>query len=281
LLATVAAVGVAAGVILVVTLLRDGGGTTSSGLPNTPDYHSLMVSPSNADALVLGTHNGLYESRDGGRTWTKTSLAGQDAMNLARADNRVVWVAGHNVLARSSDDGRTWQDVRPDGLPSLDVHGFAVDPRQPRTLYAAVAGEGLYRSVDAGDSFSLVSRAVGPGTFGLALTPGRRLLAAEPQRGLFASSDGGQTWKQVLAASTLGVAVSLTDPMRVLATGRGIFLSRDGGDSWRTVRELADGAGPVAWSRSEPRRVYVVGFDRTLYRSDDAGASWRPVGAEE
>jgi hypothetical protein len=43
------------------------------------------------------------------------------------------------------------------------------------------------------------------------------------------------------------------------------------------VLDLPGGAGPVAWSRSNPKLAYVVGFDRHLYRSTDRGVSWRQV----
>lgn len=92
---------------------------------------------------MLGTHQGLFQSPDGGRTSKATALAGQDAINLGQAEGGVTWTAGHNVLAKSTDGGRTWQDVRPEGLPHLDIHGFAVDPRDGRTLWAALAGQGL------------------------------------------------------------------------------------------------------------------------------------------
>ena len=61
-----------------------GGAKLSAGLPQTPDYHSLLVNPSNSQRLLLGTHTGLYVSRDGGRQWRFDALSGNDAMNLAR-----------------------------------------------------------------------------------------------------------------------------------------------------------------------------------------------------
>jgi len=129
-----------------------GGGSmgTSEGLPKTPDYHSLLVAPDDPQSLILGTHNGLHRSLDGGRTWNPYTLPGQDAMNLQRASGGTIWAAGHLVFAKSVDGGDTWTDVRPDTLPNLDLHGFAVDPSDPDTLYAAAAGAGLYRSRDAG-----------------------------------------------------------------------------------------------------------------------------------
>ena len=249
-----------------------------TGLPHTPDYHALLVSPNDARRLVLGTHAGLYESTDGGRTWRKGPLGGNDAMNLVRTRSERIWAAGHNVLFASDDGGRTWSEVRPDGLPGLDLHGFAADPTDGDTLYAAVAGEGLYRSVDGGRTFSQVSEEIGGNVFGLSVTPSGRVLAADPSSGVHASDDGGRTWRAVLSEPAIGVAVSGARPRSVLATGRGIFLSRDAGSSWRTVRVVEGGFGPVAWAPSDPRVGYAIGPERTLYSTRDGGASWGPVG---
>jgi photosystem II stability/assembly factor-like uncharacterized protein len=248
-----------------------------AGLPDTPDYHSLLVAPSDADAVVLGTHDGLYRSADGGRTWNAASLSGQDAMNLARVGQEVVWAAGHNVLAKSEDGGETWQDVRPEGLPGLDVHGFAVDPRDAQTLWAAIAGQGLYRSSDGGRSFSLVSREVGRGVMALAVTPDGRVIAGDMQQGVMVSADAGKSWKRMHEAALMGLAINPDDPRLILATGPGILVSRDGGKTWDEALALADGAGPVAWAPSAPQTAYVVGFDRTLYKTTNGGETWNPV----
>jgi photosystem II stability/assembly factor-like uncharacterized protein len=265
----------------VILASRNGGDEAATappaGLPDTPDYHSLLVAAADAEALTLGTHNGLYQSSDGGRTWQSTTLAGQDAMNLGRAEGGVTWTAGHNVLAKSTDGGRTWQDISPGGLPHLDIHGFAVDPRDQQTLWAALAGQGLYRSTDGGARFELVTREVGAGVMALAVTPSGGILAGDMQQGLFASTDGGKTWKPTPQAGLMGLAVNPKEPERVVATGPGILLSTDGGRTWDEVLPLEQGAGPVAWSPSKPRTGYVVGFDKTLYRTDDGGATWRPV----
>lgn len=248
-----------------------------TGLPHTPDYHALLVDPADPNRLYLGTHVGLYESTDGGRTWVFATLEGADAMNLARTSDETVWTAGHEVFAKSEDGGLTWTDLRPDGLPSIDIHGFATDPTEPARLYAAVAGEGLYRSSDGGKSFELVSEEVGPAVYGLAATPDGRVLAADPERGLFASEDGGVTWITLLERGVVAVAVNPADGDTILATSSGILLSTDGGERWREVKPISTGAGPVAWSPSEPEIAYVVGFDGNLYRTEDAGVSWRVV----
>ncbi len=277
---------VLAGALGLVFVMNRGGDSATEASPNaatlpaTPDYHSLLVAPANPARLWLGTHVGLHESTDGGITWSEAGLSGQDAMNLARPAraSKTVWVAGHLVFTKSSDGGESWTDVRPSGLPSLDIHGFTTDPRDPKTLWAAVAGEGLFRSRDGGQSFSRVSSQVGPGVMALGVSPDGRVLAGEMEQGLMTSSDGGKTWDQVLAEGLMGLAINPRTPSRVLATGQsGIWASVDGGSTWRIVQPLLQGAGPVSWAPSAPRTAYVVGFDRILYKSNDAGASWRAV----
>lgn len=276
--------GLAAAVALAIAvpaaLVATGEGEETAGtparLPDTPDYHSLLVARDDADTLTLGTHNGLYQSSDGGRSWQAGALEGQDAMSLARASD-AVWAAGHLVLAKSVDGGQTWQDVRPAGLPSLDVHGFAADPRDPEVLYAAIAGAGLYRSEDGGASFTLVSADVGPGVMALALSADGRILAGDMQRGLLVSVDRGATWTVALEGGVAGLAVNPEDPDLVLGTGPGVVRSTDGGRTWRQVMSLEQGAGPVAWAPGDPDTAYVVGYDRTLYESSDGGRTWLPV----
>jgi hypothetical protein len=275
-------VAVAAAVGLIYLLGESGSSAASSGLPRTSDYHSLLVAPADANTLLLGTHQGLFRSVDGGLTWNAASLSGNDAMNLAQPSAGTVWAAGHGVLSRSTDGGATWQEVRPSGLPSLDVHGFAVDPRNSAKLLAAIAGQGLYRSSDGGGSFTLVSRELGPGVMALAILPSGRVLAGDMATStLAASNDGGATWKPLVQASVMGLAVDPADAKRVLASGPGVLLSIDGGATWRQTLQLKAGTGPVAWSKSSPMIAYVVGFDRSLYRSDNAGATWKQVVAGE
>jgi photosystem II stability/assembly factor-like uncharacterized protein len=246
------------------------------GLPHTADYHSLYVDPKNPRRLLLGTHVGMYESRDGGATWKTGPLAGDDAMNIVGTPDGALWVAGHNVLARSEDDGVTWTDVRPDGLPSLDLHGFASDSQGK--LYAAAAGSGLYSSTDGGRTFTEISDDVGGGVYGLLALDGGRLLGADPGRGVLLSEDSGATWQVALRAPVIRLGASSGASGVVLAMGERVWRSEDGGRSWSEGFSPGPTFEPVAWSPSAPNVVFViVPQTRTLYRSDDAGKTWKPV----
>ena len=249
------------------------------GLPRTPDYHSLLVDARDPRRLLLGTHVGVYESKDGGERWRFAGLEGKDAMHFAREDDGTLWAAGHNVLAKSEDGGETWRESRPRGLPGLDIHGFAIGPESEGLVYAAVAGEGLYRSRDGGRTFEQISRQVGPAVMALAVTKDGALFAADGERGVLVNARGdGREWTRSLDMPSLGLASNGLAPpkRRVLAAGRAVQLTSNGRD-WSRVLSPEERAGPVAFAPSEPAIAYVVGFDRKLYRSEDGGGSWQVV----
>jgi photosystem II stability/assembly factor-like uncharacterized protein len=247
-------------------------------VPRASDYHALLVSASRPNELLLGTHSGLFRSLDGGRTWKLAGLAGSDVMNLAQAGS-TVWAAGHDVLAKSGDQGRTWRHVRPTGLPSLDVHGFAVLPGKPKVLYAEIAGYGQYRSSDGGRNFELLSRPPkGSGMImALAVSSDGSIFAGDMQNGIYLSRDG-RSWRQVATGMAMAVAVDPRNPKRVIVTTNGIALSRNGGASWEMALRSKVMFGPVAWSAHAANIAYAVGFDRSLWRTSNGGKTWRSIG---
>jgi photosystem II stability/assembly factor-like uncharacterized protein len=247
-----------------------------AGVPKASDYHSLLVLPGDANTLLLGTHQGLYRTTDRGRTWHVSSLAGEDAMNLVRAGNTIL-MGGHNVFAESSNGGRSWRRFRPKGLPSLDVHGLAVDPRAPNVVYAQIAGKGLYRSADGGFSFRLVSSDVNGMMMQVAVTPAGHLVVGDMSRGIWLSSNGLK-WSHTATGMVMGVAVDPRNADRIVATGRGIAISRNGGKSWTAALRSKVMFGPVAWAPQKRGVVYAVGYDRSFWRSLDAGRSWQRIG---
>ena len=158
-----------------------------------PDYHSLAVSPQDGDRVWFGSHEGLQESTDGGRTWRPLSGVQGDAMSLARPPGDPAWVylAGHDIFQRSTDGGQTWQAVATD-LPGTDLHGFAADPANARRVYAVVVGQGVFLSDDGGTQWRATSTQPPGAVGGLAVTAG------DPARvyvvaalGVMYSADGG------------------------------------------------------------------------------------------
>ena len=160
-------------------------------------------------------------------------------------------------------------------------------------------GDGVYRSDDAGKSWRHL---------GLADTHaiGRfRIHPTNPERGVFRTTNGGDTWERVLFRDERTGAVDLVmdpvDPDVLYATlwqvyrkpwrlwsggeGSGIFKSTDGGDTWSELtRNPGLPAGvlgkiTVTVSGADPDRVWanVEAEAGGLYRSDDGGRSWEFV----
>src|SRR3990170_3137986 len=74
----------------------DDGAPIAWGRLATADIHALAFDPADADRLLFGHHDGLLATSDGGRNWEPTSLAGSDAMNIARLSGERLQIAGHD-----------------------------------------------------------------------------------------------------------------------------------------------------------------------------------------
>lgn len=136
---------------------------------------------------------GLIESTDEGRTWEPISLLGDADFHVLRsAGSRVYgYDSSNDRLLVSDDAGRTWDEVeRP--APLVDL---AVDPGNPRRVLAAGAsnlGQGLYESLDGGQSWKRIGDEVGY----LAWPQGEELFLAAGSGDVLSSSDRGRTFER-------------------------------------------------------------------------------------
>lgn len=175
--------------------------------------------------------DGVYRSSDGGRTWTHLGFRSSHGIAKIRvhpANADIAWVASFGKYGAPSDErgvfkttdgGRTWRRVlfRDERTGGIDI---AVDRTNPQVLYAALwqayrtefrmesggPGSGLFRSTDGGETWTEVTRAPGlpaegvVGRIGVSVgADGRRVyaLVEHAQGGLFASDDGGASWRLV------------------------------------------------------------------------------------
>jgi photosystem II stability/assembly factor-like uncharacterized protein len=271
-------------------------------LPFLTWYWALTVSSSDPNVLVLGTSNGLYRSSDGGKTWRSTGPTGVITTSLVQVGSSILaggvpgtpgaapWVRkgsaraapdGAGVLETSTDGGETWNELHPTGLPSVSVQVLAVDPKS-KALYALLNNGRLYRSTDSARSFELLSSKLGVPPWALAITQSGHFVAGDMDSGSYLSANG-KAWKRAPFIDSKGgrmvmeYAVQPTDSTRVLMTSRGVQMSTDGGKSWHFALKSNVMFGPVAWSPSTAGVAYVIGFDQSVWRSSDAGKSWRQI----
>lgn len=245
--------------------------------------------PSRPNIFYIGVVNGgVWETTDFGRTWApifdREPTGSIGAVAVAASDPNVIYVGSGEGLHRpdlsvgdgiykSTDAGKTWAHL---GLrDGQQIRQIAIDPHDPNRLFVAVAGHPY-----------------GP----------------NPERGLFRSTDGGQTFEKVLYKDeNTGASDVLLDPSNPdvvyaslwearegpwengewEAPGGGILKSTDGGRTWRQLKNgLPQGLvqANLAIAASNPKRLYAtastthdVGIFVSIYRSDDAGESWQKV----
>ena len=273
----------------------DGGITwqpVSDGFLKTSSPGALAVSESNPDVVFAGMGetelrgniiqgDGVYKSIDAGRSWTKSGLGGTQAIARIRIHptdpNRVFVAAFGNPygpnpdrgIFRSHDGGATWTKVlfRSDKVGASDL---VFDPQNPDVLYAA-----LWEAFRT--PYSLVDGGAGGG--------------------LFKSTDGGTTWKELTGnpglpkSNVLGkitIAVAGADGNRlyamVEAKDGGLFRSDDGGATWAAVNRERQAVAARVLFHPDDRRpanrdtIYVLNFE--LLKSVDGGQDVQADGGE-
>lgn len=274
------------------------GGTTWAPLFDDQGVYAfgaLAMDPSHPQRLWAGTGenntqrsvaagDGVYLSRDAGRSWQRAGL--EDSAHIGRiwvdpANGDHVLVAaqgplwnsgGDRGLYRTRDSGRSWEPIL-----QIDEHtgvnDFMVDPRDPRVIVAASyqrrrhvwtminggPGSGIHRSIDGGESWEPVTAGLPKGLMGrigLAAAPsdpGRLYAIIEAQddeRGLYRSDDFGQNWyKQSDYSPTAPfyyneIFVDPQDADRVYAVDTYTQVSEDAGKTFSALGN-ADGARHV------------------------------------
>ena len=228
---------------------------------------------------------------------------------------------------KSDDAGQYWECVSDGQLNTAAIGALAVAPSDGNVIYAGTGegtiridvthGDGVYKSTDAGKHWRHVglpeSRHIGR----IEVDPAdadRVFVAAlghsakdNPERGVYRTTDGGETWDLVLhvseRAGAADVSIDPTNPRIVYASiwqarrnfwsinsggpDCGLWRSLDGGDTWEDISAnegLPDGTlGKIGVSASAAQagRVYAIieaeFRKRGLYRSDDHGDTWTKV----
>jgi photosystem II stability/assembly factor-like uncharacterized protein len=228
----------------------------------------------NVSGRHVGWGDGVYRSRDGGKTWQRMGLAGSQHIGrilVHPKDGNVVLVAaegplwsagGERGVYRTDDGGVTWKPVLQID-ENTGVTDIEFDPSNPDVVYAAAYQR---RRHVAG------------------------FLSGGPKSGLWKSSDNGKTWRQVTAGlpkgdmGKIGLAVTPADPSLVYATieasgdEKGFYRSRDRGESWEKRNGyISGGTGPhyyqeIEASPTNPDLVYQM--DVFLHVTRNGGATF-------
>jgi photosystem II stability/assembly factor-like uncharacterized protein len=164
----------------------------------------LAVHPIDPDLVFAAGDHGLQHSRDAGITWSGRPAYPLDRATAVAFDpqhpERMLATSSAGGIFRSTDTGATWQLLP--GTDGLHAGALAFDPRDPSIVLATspFAGEGIFRSVDGGETW--VASAVGTDGVisSLLFSPEGGEAFAAGTAGIFRSADGGKVWQPVAGA---------------------------------------------------------------------------------
>lgn len=277
------------------------------------DDENVVFDPSLYDDLeahMIGPYRG-------GRVTAVTGLAEKPSTYYMGTTGGGIW--------KTTNDGQDWTNVSDGDLEVASIGGLDVANSDPSVIYAGTGsacmrgnvqtGRGVYKSTDGGESWTLVGLEE-TGLIGKVAVhptnPDIAYVAAvghpfedNEQRGVFRTTDGGDSWEQVLYISdstgVVDLALNPENPREIYAglwpaqrkpwtmiSGSkegGIYKSTNGGDVWTRVKgglpQGLVGKTSVTVSPADPSRVWALieapEPKGGLYRSDDHGQTWTQV----
>ncbi|MBR9915344.1 MAG: hypothetical protein GYB32_11050 [Algicola sp.] len=241
---------------------------------------------SNPDIMYVGTASGgLWKSESGGIKWSpifdNQVTASIGAVAIQQSNPSVIWVGtgegnprnslnGGYGIFKSLDGGKSWHAM---GLEKTrHIHRVIIDPTDPNTVYVAAIGSPW---------------------------------GEHPERGVFKTTDGGQTWNKILFANNKTGAADLVmdpkNPNKLIAAmwehkrepwffnsggeGSGLHITHDGGKTWKKITDKEGfpkgnlGRIGVAIAPGKPNIVYalVEAKKNALYKSEDGGFQWKKI----
>jgi photosystem II stability/assembly factor-like uncharacterized protein len=266
--------------------------------------------------VMTHSGDGVYRSTDAGRTWKKIGLDSTRHISRIAVDPRnpdVVLVAAQGTLYapsrqrgifKSTDGGATWKQTlfvdERTGAAELSL-----DARNPRVAYAAMwehgrlpwrvisggPGSGLYKSTDGGDSWTRLTKGLPDKMGKMAIAVSRSnpdkvyaLIESDsysPGRGLYVSTDRGESWTQVTSEPRLlqrawyyiELFVDPNDDSRIYVLSAPALRSNDGGRTWETV-PVAHGDTHDMWINPHNSDNFILSDDGGAAITFDRGKSW-------
>ncbi len=210
---------------------------------------------------------------------------GQGCVSLSSDQAR----SGPAGMFASVDQGESWNGVsllpEADGIKDISassVYQLVEDPKDPKAMYWASRGEGLYYTYDEGKSWD---RATGPLSTGfiysVSVNPQDScIIYATDGAKVYRSIDCNRNWTEVYqetdAVLISSLAVDPFDLQKVFIAKRNgdILVSRDAGLSWQVQARLNDQIIDIVPDQQQSGRLYVTSRGKGIYRSDDGGVNW-------
>jgi len=236
------------------------------------------------------TGGGVWKTTDSGQNWKNISdgyFGGSiGAVSVSESDPNVLYVGtgeqtvrgnvspGYGGFWKSYDGGETWKKLNLN-IDQVQVGRIAIHPTDPNIVFIAVMGD---------------------------------LFKDTPDRGLYKSTNGGNSWKKVLytnqRSGAVDISIDKSNPRIMYAStwnirrtpyslesggeGSALWKSTDGGDTWKNISNSTGlpkgiwGISGVSISPANPNIIYALIENKNggLYKSNDSGKTWKIVNSD-
>ena len=236
------------------------------------------------------TGGGVWKTTDSGQNWKNISdgyFGGSiGAVSVSESDPNVLYVGtgeqtvrgnvspGYGGFWKSYDGGETWKKLNLN-IDQVQVGRIAIHPTDPNIVFIAVMGD---------------------------------LFKDSPDRGLYKSTNGGNSWKKVLytnqRSGAVDISIDKSNPRIMYAStwnirrtpyslesggeGSALWKSTDGGDTWKNISNSTGlpkgvwGISGVSISPANPNIIYALIENKNggLYKSNDSGKTWKIVNSD-
>jgi photosystem II stability/assembly factor-like uncharacterized protein len=307
--------------------------------------YDVMFDPFEKDTMLITyTDNGMLKSTNGGKSW-KHAIQGvpYDWINTCYKmvfDPAVpglawsVWTGVHDLpehmmyrlhiakippyakggVCVTEDSASNWRPLT-DLYAKNCIHTcIELDPKssvENRTLYISVTPQGVYKSVDSGNTWALKTGGFGinKNVFFLKLSKNGKLYAVTmktltdddaPENiknamwrgGVYVSNDGADSWRELILPDYVEIPQKLDfnpqNPDHLYLTsypvpvdgklcGGGVYSSNDGGGTWKNIFDERVKVYGIQVDPENPSAIYIVTAEHAAYRSLDGGATWERI----
>ena len=296
----------------VYLMLSVNGGTSwtnkSPPLASPLGCNGIAVDPANNQhvfAAFGGAFGGgkVWVTSNGGTTWVNHSAGlGNNPLQDIVFDGSRVLVCGGQLFGTQNvglfftiNDGLTWTPLHDGTWPLLVINDIAIDPNDSDIIYLASPGQGLFRSIDDGVSWSFQVGGTGSlSVNSVAFAPGSSttIFTGSSSAAVWRSTDGGASFAAsstgIGALDTYSIGSNPLDEQELAvafqgANNGGVYTTLDGGQSW-TLEALPPTryscvrfslSGQLFAISSGPTTIAAEG----LYRRD--GATWTSIGPNQ
>ncbi len=228
----------------------DDSGVTWQPIPIAPggvSIRSLAVAPSDSNTIVVGALDGVYLSRDAGKSWNLISTSEKDLKNIQSVavdprDSNIIYAGTWHLGAKTTDGGTSWKWIKDGMIDDSDLFSISIHPTDFDLVYVS-ACSGVYKSVNGGKLWVKL----------------RNGLTTEARR-------------------THTVVIDPVNHNRVFAgTTLGLYMSEDGGSSWRRVTTADLIINRMAINPQNNKEIYLAAEDAGILKSTDGGKTFSPA----